>query len=140
MLTYTETLPVIESLGALESLSTTANMAAELSTPSAANIATARQPTPSNASKEKNVPTSRPDRPDEEQYKAELAKAEKELKAAEDRMVCTRPDGGLSHIVLHIQQKKSTDTFVESHQKQNRPSQTQQQRLAVCATTARTTQ
>lgn len=65
-------------------------MAAELSTPSAANMATARQPTPSNAQKEKFVPTSRPDRPDDEQYKAELAKAEKELKAAEERMVCTR--------------------------------------------------
>lgn len=63
-------------------------MAAELSTPSAANLATARQPTPVNASKDKAAaPAARPERPDEEQYKAELAKAEKELKAAEERFV-----------------------------------------------------
>lgn len=67
-------------------------MAAELSTPSAANLATARQPTPVDASKDKAAaaaaPTARPERPDEEQYKVELAKAEKELKAAEERFVC----------------------------------------------------
>lgn len=72
-------------------------MAAELSTPSAANLATARQPTPVNAAKDKapaSAPTARPERPDEEQYKAELAKAEKELKAAEERFVCiTHPHG-----------------------------------------------
>ena len=63
-------------------------MADELSTPSAANLATPRQPTPANASKDKAaVPSTRPERPDEEQYKTELAKAEKELKAAEERFV-----------------------------------------------------
>lgn len=71
-------------------------MAAELSTPSAADLATARQPTPSKASKDKHVPTARPERPDEEQYKAELVKAEKELKAAEDRMA--RPLFPLRHL------------------------------------------
>lgn len=30
----------------------------------------------------------KPERPNEEEYKANLAKAEKELKAAEERMVC----------------------------------------------------
>ena len=60
---------------------------ADLSTPSAANIATARSPTPSNAPKEKAVPATRPERPDEEKYKEELAKAEKELRSAEERLV-----------------------------------------------------
>lgn len=101
MLTNIELLLGIESFGALESSYTYANMAAELSTPSAANIATARQPTPSNASKDKSVPAGRPDRPDEEQYKAELAKAEKELKAAEDRMVCIQP-GPMHALILPI--------------------------------------
>lgn len=32
----------------------------------------------------------KPERPDEEAYKTNLAKAEKELKAAEERMVCCR--------------------------------------------------
>ena len=60
---------------------------AEVATPSAEKMATARQPTPSNAGKDKPAPTTRPERPDEEQYKTELAKAEKELKSAEERMV-----------------------------------------------------
>lgn len=64
---------------------------ADLSTPSAANMATADgDPT---ASKAKPAPVARPERPDEEQYKTELAKAEKELKSSEERMV-----GALSHV------------------------------------------
>ena len=35
----------------------------------------------------KGTPVVKPEKPDEEAYKAELAKAEKELKAAEERMV-----------------------------------------------------
>ena len=66
---------------------------ADLSTPSAAAMATAQQPTPSNASKDKSAPTARPERPNEEQYKSELAKAEKELKSSEERMV-SLPEGG----------------------------------------------
>ena len=37
--------------------------------------------------RDKSAPISKPERPDEEQYKSELAKAEKELRASEDRMV-----------------------------------------------------
>jgi uncharacterized coiled-coil DUF342 family protein len=54
---------------------------ADVATPSAANKAT-----PTNASKDKAPAAARPERPDEESYKTELAKAEKELKAAEERM------------------------------------------------------
>ena len=57
---------------------------ADLATPSAAQIST------SGAAKTAPKPTStvvKPEKPDEEAYKAELAKAEKELKAAEERMV-----------------------------------------------------
>ena len=36
----------------------------------------------------KGTPVVKPVKPDEEAYKTELAKAEKELKAAEERMVC----------------------------------------------------
>ena len=49
-------------------------------------MATATQPAPSNAGKDKGPATTRPERPDDESYKAELAKAEKELKSAEERM------------------------------------------------------
>ena len=58
---------------------------AELATPSAAQIST------SGAAKTAPKQTSsvvKPEKPDEEAYKAELAKAEKDLKAAEERMVC----------------------------------------------------
>lgn len=48
----------------------------------------AKSPTPT-TSKDKAAPTSRPERPNEEEYKAELAKADKELKAAEERLVRT---------------------------------------------------
>lgn len=72
--------------------------AAELSTPSAAEMATAGEHTPTtSAGKDKQAPTpavtgsSRPERPDEEAYKEELAKAEKELRAAEERLVCAMP-------------------------------------------------
>ena len=57
---------------------------AELATPSAAQIGT------SGAAKTAPKQTSavvKPEKPDEEAYKAELAKAEKDLKAAEERMV-----------------------------------------------------
>lgn len=36
----------------------------------------------------KGTPVVKPEKPDEEAYKTELAKAEKDLKAAEERMVC----------------------------------------------------
>lgn len=57
---------------------------AELATPSAAQIGT------SGAAKTapKGNPVVKPEKPDEEAYKAELAKAEKELKSSEERMVC----------------------------------------------------
>jgi hypothetical protein len=58
---------------------------AELATPSAAQIST------SGAAKTAPKQTSsvvKPEKPDEENYKSELAKAEKDLKAAEERMVC----------------------------------------------------
>ncbi|KAK5168953.1 multicopy suppressor of BFA (Brefeldin A) [Saxophila tyrrhenica] len=59
---------------------------AEVATPSAEAMEHARQPTPSNAGKEKGPATTRPERPDEEKYKAELAQAEKELRSSEERM------------------------------------------------------
>ena len=57
---------------------------ADLATPSAAQIGTsgAAKTAPKQASA-----VVKPEKPDEEAYKAELAKAEKELKAAEERMV-----------------------------------------------------
>jgi hypothetical protein len=57
---------------------------ADLATPSAAQIGT------SGAAKTagKGTPVVKPEKPDEEAYKSELAKAEKDLKAAEERMVC----------------------------------------------------
>jgi hypothetical protein len=41
--------------------------------------------------KDKSAPVAKPERPDEETYKKELAQAEKELRSAEDRMVGTFP-------------------------------------------------
>lgn len=41
--------------------------------------------------KSKVAPPARPERPDEEQYKKDLAKAEKELHEAEERMVRLKP-------------------------------------------------
>lgn len=49
--------------------------------------------TPANGSKDKAAPVTRPERPDEEAYKTELGKAEKELRSAEERMVCTFEGG-----------------------------------------------
>jgi uncharacterized coiled-coil DUF342 family protein len=49
-------------------------------------MATATQTAAPNAGKDKAPATVRPERPDEESYKAELAKAEKELRSAEERM------------------------------------------------------
>lgn len=56
---------------------------ADLATPSAAQIST------SGAAKTagKSTPVVKPEKPDEEAYKQELAKAEKELKSSEERMV-----------------------------------------------------
>ena len=42
---------------------------------------------PTDAAKDKAAPPSKPERPDDDQYKTDLAKAEKELKASEDKMV-----------------------------------------------------
>lgn len=63
---------------------------AELATPSAAQIST------SGAAKTAPKGTTsvvKPEKPDEEVYKAELAKADKDLKAAEERMVRLSPRG-----------------------------------------------
>lgn len=49
----------------------------------------AKSDTPT-ATKDKAAPTSRPERPNEEEYKAELATAEKELRSAEERLVCKK--------------------------------------------------
>ena len=63
---------------------------ADLATPSAAQIGTmgAGAQNTDNASKDKAAPVAKPERPDDEAYKGELAKAEKELRTSEDRMVC----------------------------------------------------
>ena len=49
-------------------------------------MATTAPAAPSAAGKDKATASTRPERPDEEAYKSELAKAEKELKTSEDRM------------------------------------------------------
>lgn len=68
---------------------------AELATPSAAQIGTsgAAKTAPTTKDKSNAAPVTKPERPDEEAYKSELAKAEKELKASEERMVRLRPVG-----------------------------------------------
>ena len=58
---------------------------AEVATPSAIAMST------SNAGaqdKSKATTVQKPERPDEEAFKAELAKAEKDLKASQERLVC----------------------------------------------------
>lgn len=60
---------------------------AELATPSAAAINTASADKTAPDGKDKAAAVSKPERPDDEAYKAELGKAEKELKVAEERMV-----------------------------------------------------
>lgn len=59
---------------------------AELATPSAAQIGTSGAAATA-GTKDKSTPVAKPERPDEEAYKAELAKADKELKSSEERMV-----------------------------------------------------
>ena len=58
-------------------------MADATSAPAAATATAGERPKATNA-----APVSKPERPNEEEFKANLAKAEKELRAAEDRMVC----------------------------------------------------
>jgi hypothetical protein len=71
---------------------------AELATPSAAQIGTsgAAKTAPKDNSK---TPVVKPEKPDEDNYKSELAKADKDLKAAEERMVCLSRHGR-SHATL----------------------------------------
>ncbi|KAK3669631.1 multicopy suppressor of BFA (Brefeldin A) [Recurvomyces mirabilis] len=56
---------------------------ADVGTPSAAAMANAD---PSSAPKDKSTSVAKPERPDEDTYKKELAQAEKELRSSEDRM------------------------------------------------------
>lgn len=56
---------------------------AELATPSAAQVATADAT--ATQEKQQNV---RPEKPDEDKYKEDLAKLEKEHQAAQDKLVC----------------------------------------------------
>lgn len=56
---------------------------AELATPSAAQVATADATAPQE--KQQNA---RPEKPDEDKYKEDLAKAEKEHQAAQEKLVC----------------------------------------------------
>lgn len=55
---------------------------AELATPSAAQVATADATAP-----QENQQIARPEKPDEDQYKEDLAKAEKEHQAAQEKLV-----------------------------------------------------
>ncbi|QIW95926.1 hypothetical protein AMS68_001444 [Peltaster fructicola] len=59
---------------------------AEFATPSAAAVSSVGAAQTAPASKDKTAPAVKPERPDEESYKTELAKAEKELKSAEERL------------------------------------------------------
>lgn len=56
---------------------------AELATPSAAQVATSDATAP----QEKQQQTVRPEKPDEDKYKEDLAKAEKEHQVAQDKFV-----------------------------------------------------
>ncbi len=58
---------------------------ADVGTPSAMAMSTSNAG--AEASKDKAAPPAKPERPDEETYKNDLSKAEKDLRAAEDRMV-----------------------------------------------------
>ncbi|KAK1022406.1 multicopy suppressor of BFA (Brefeldin A), partial [Friedmanniomyces endolithicus] len=57
---------------------------ADVGTPSAMAMSTSNAG--AEASKDKAAPPAKPERPDEETYKNDLSKAEKDLRAAEDRM------------------------------------------------------
>lgn len=85
---------------------------ADLATPSAATMATANA---GSESKDKAAPVAKPERPDEEQYKATLAKAEKELRVSEDRMV----GFSIAHLLcagcLHIRPRYA-DSRTEANQ------------------------
>jgi hypothetical protein len=60
---------------------------AELATPSAAQIGTSGAAKTAPKDNSKGNPVVKPEKPDEDNYKSELAKADKDLKAAEERMV-----------------------------------------------------
>lgn len=72
------------------------------------------------STKEKAAPVTKPERPDEEAYKAELSKAEKDLKAAEERLVSLQP----------YRPEAGTDSSLESIEDQDRFCTTKQQGLS----------
>lgn len=76
---------------------------AELATPSAAQVATADATAPQE--KQQHV---RPEKPDEDKYKEDLAKAEKEHQAAQEKLVCTNIfDISLSRSHMHVANVRS---------------------------------
>ena len=60
---------------------------ADVATPSAIDMSMGT----TNADSADKPQKSRPDKPDEEKYKSELAKAEKEHAAAQEKLVCLLP-------------------------------------------------
>ncbi|EMC95741.1 hypothetical protein BAUCODRAFT_40947, partial [Baudoinia panamericana UAMH 10762] len=82
--------------------------------------------------KEKHAAPEKPERPDEEQYKTELAKAEKELRAAEDRMKSvkakvdmTRPNNKDSPSAKRQQELRSELQQIRTQQQSSKSSRTQ---------------
>ena len=100
---------------------------ADVATPS-----TASKATPTNASKDKAPATTKPERPDEESYKTELAKAEKELKAAEERMKgikskldIARPNNKDSPTAKRQQELRSELQSIRTQQQSSKSGRTQ---------------
>lgn len=60
---------------------------ADMATPSAAAMSTVGAAKTAPVTKDKPTTAAKPERPDEESYKVELGKAEKELKLSEERLV-----------------------------------------------------
>lgn len=95
-----------------------------MTTPSAVTMATTDDPKTS--AKDKASQVVKPERPDEEKYKTDLAKAEKELNASNERMVRSSPARG-------SQQDASADCECacksnDNHRKRSRPSSTTHRR------------
>ncbi len=61
---------------------------ADLATPAAADMSTS---TPTPTTNKTKAPVAKPEKPDDEQYKKDVAQAEKEHGASQDTLVCDPP-------------------------------------------------
>ncbi|KAK5114466.1 hypothetical protein LTR62_002401 [Meristemomyces frigidus] len=100
---------------------------ADVGTPSAMAMSTSD--TSATAAKDKSTPVVRPERPDEEAYKKELAQAEKELRSSEDRMVREYSNGELQQFAdADVKQVKAKLDIARPNNKDS-PSSKRQQEL-----------